>query len=90
MKIFPNTLEELHFQSVGTREQSDKILRILENDDDTGRFRESLTTLEMQSCKLNENDLKRLIFDIRPKYPKLHTMMSVTTASVAFWVLKTK
>jgi hypothetical protein len=71
LKIFPNTLEELQF-NLATREQSDEILRILENDD-LG-FAQSLTTLDMRSCKLTEDDLKRLIFDIRPKYPNLRTI----------------
>jgi len=72
LKIFPNTLEELHFQIIETREQSDEILLVLENDD-LG-FAQSLTTLDMKSGMLTEDDLKRLILDIRPKYPKLHTI----------------
>jgi hypothetical protein len=46
LKIFPNTLEELQF-ILATREQSDEILRILENVD--FGFAQSLTTLEMRS-----------------------------------------
>ena len=55
-----------------TREDSDEILHVLQNDDLC--FRHSLTTIRMRDCKLNEDDLKQLIFEIRERFPNLHTL----------------
>ena len=71
LKIFPNTLEELKFNKM-TREDSNEILHVLQNDDLC--FRHSLTTIYMRYCTLDEDDLKRLLFEIRVRFPNLHTL----------------
>ncbi|OEU23307.1 hypothetical protein FRACYDRAFT_233479 [Fragilariopsis cylindrus CCMP1102] len=71
LKIFPNTLEELIFSNT-TREDSDEILHVLQNDDLC--FRHNLTTIHMRDCKLNDDDLKQLVFEIRERFPNLHTL----------------
>ncbi|OEU08726.1 hypothetical protein FRACYDRAFT_249628 [Fragilariopsis cylindrus CCMP1102] len=71
LKIFSNTLEELCFGNM-TRGDSDEILHVLQNDNLC--FRHSLTTIQMRYCKLNEDDLKRLLFEIRERFPNLHTL----------------
>jgi hypothetical protein len=72
LKIFSNTLEELTFYSNMTREDTDEILHALQNDDLC--FGHSLTTIKMKCCNLNEDDLERLIFEIRERFPNLHTL----------------
>ena len=54
LKIFSNSLEELYFRHT-TRKQTDEILRALQNCD--VNFRQSITTIRMRDCKLNEDDL---------------------------------
>ena len=71
LKIFPNTLEELKFNKM-TREDSNEILHVLQNDDLC--FRHSLTTIKMRYCALNKDDLERLLFEIRVRFPNLHTL----------------
>ncbi|OEU11711.1 hypothetical protein FRACYDRAFT_244834 [Fragilariopsis cylindrus CCMP1102] len=71
LKIFSNTLEELVFRYM-TREDTDEILYVLQNDDLC--FRHSLTTIKVIDCELNEDDLKRLVFEIRERFPNLHTL----------------
>ena len=71
LKIFSNTLEELVFRYM-TREDTDEILHVLQNDDLC--FRHSLTTIKVIDCELNEDDLKRLVFEIRERFPNLHTL----------------
>ena len=71
LKIFSNTLEVLEFYCM-TREDLNEILHVLQNDDLC--FRHSLTTIEMVGSKLNEDDLKRLLFQILGRFPNLHTL----------------
>jgi hypothetical protein len=71
LKIFSNTLEVLEFYCM-TREDLNEILHVLQNDDLC--FRHSLTTIEMVGSKLNEDDLKRLLFEILGRFPNLHTL----------------
>ena len=72
LKIFSNTLiEELKF-ALMTGEDSAEILRVLQNDDLC--FRHSLTTMEMSWCQLNEDDLELLLFEIRERFPNLHSL----------------
>ena len=73
IKIFSDNLEELCFENV-TREQSDEILRLLQDNGDSINFRHSLKVLVMQNCKLKERDLERLLYEIQPLFPNLHTM----------------
>jgi hypothetical protein len=73
LKTLPSTLEELCFTQP-TRAETDEVLCVLQNDDDTGRFRHTLTTIRMSECMLNEDDLELLMFDIRERFPKLHTI----------------
>ena len=54
LKIFSNSLEELYFRHT-TRKQTDEILRALQHCD--VNFRQSITTIRMRDCKLNEDDL---------------------------------
>ncbi|OEU11651.1 hypothetical protein FRACYDRAFT_244769 [Fragilariopsis cylindrus CCMP1102] len=71
LKIFSNTLEVLKFANM-TREDTDEILHVLQNDDLC--FKHSLTTIKMRFCTLNEDDLKRLLFEVRERFPNLHTL----------------
>ncbi|MGK3762438.1 MAG: hypothetical protein ACI8RD_014756, partial [Bacillariaceae sp.] len=69
LQVFSNTLEELCFLSL-EREESNKVLHALQNDDLC--FRRSLKVIMIGGCELNENDLELLLFDVRPKFPDLH------------------
>ena len=72
LKIFSNKLEELWL--VGAkRAQSDGILDCLQHNDDFA-FKHSLRTIKMARCNLNEIDLERLMFEIRQRFTKLHTI----------------
>ena len=72
LKIFTNTLERLYFVGA-TRTKSDEILHVLQHDELS--FRQTLTTLMMVNCQLNEHDLYRLVFEFRSRlFTKLHTI----------------
>ncbi|OEU23313.1 hypothetical protein FRACYDRAFT_259352 [Fragilariopsis cylindrus CCMP1102] len=68
MKIFSNSLEELYFQNT-TREQTNEILRALQEDELS--FRQSITFIRMRNCKLNGDDLVILMFNIRERFINL-------------------
>ena len=68
LKIFSNSLKELYFKST-TRKQTDEILRALQDDDLS--FRQSITTIQMFDCKLNEDDLVIFMFNIRKRFINL-------------------
>ena len=68
LKIFSNKLEELSFTDI-KRKQSREILRALQDDDLS--FRQSITTIRMRNCKLNEDDLVPLMFNIRENFTNL-------------------
>jgi hypothetical protein len=68
LKIFSNTLEELSFTNT-TRKQSREILRALQNEDLS--FRQSITTIRMRNCRLNEDDLVLLMFNSREHFTNL-------------------
>ena len=72
MKMLPDALEVLYFENATTREQTDKILYLLEKNNLI--FRQSLTTLRMNECKLNDDDFELLLFEIRSNFPDLHTI----------------
>ena len=77
-----SSLEELSIHSVMSRKEIDELLLCtLQNDDDCSCFRQSLTTIDMSSCMINEDDLGRLLFDILPRFPNLHTL-DVTNALI--------
>ena len=68
LKIFSNSLEELCFQNT-TGKQSNEILLALQEDELS--FRQSITTIRMVNCKLNEDDLVILMFNIRERFINL-------------------
>jgi hypothetical protein len=68
LKIFSNSLEELCFHNT-TRKRSIEILQALQDDDLS--FRQSITTIHMRNCKLNEDDLVILMFNIRERFINL-------------------
>jgi len=68
LKIFSNALEELSFTNT-TRKQSREILRALQNEDLS--FRQSITTIRMRNCRLNEDDLVLLMFNSREHFTNL-------------------
>ena len=70
--FLPNSLEVLQFGNT-EREQVDELLCALQNHD--FGFRDTLTKIQISHCELNEGDLERLLFDIQPRFPNLHTLV---------------
>ena len=80
LKIFPNNnnnnnnnnkLEKLSIH-VMTRIELDGFLCALQNDN--YNFRQSLTTIDISASTLDEDDLGRILFDILPRFPDLHSI----------------
>jgi hypothetical protein len=51
-----------------------KFFVFFQKDDDSINFRHSLEVLVMRRCKLDERDLERLRYEIRPCFSTLHTI----------------
>ena len=64
-------LEELYL-GLGNKEDSDRVLRSLQNDDYC--FRHSLKLLDFQCCQLKEEGLETLLFDVLPRFPILREL----------------
>ena len=61
-------LETLELR-VSNEEEKEQVLRVLQNADCS--FRQSLKSLDLTYCRMNEDDLETLLFNVLPRFPNL-------------------